>query len=195
MNNSKLTTAISNWVFGDGDSFRVAETNRFLKMINVTRTVGDDYTPPVMNHVVNELLEISFKRTMTTNKEKLISQKKFNLWTTTNSTLERTPGSYESIECAELYLGLKRLFLIEPHIPCHHFLTHLFFDLIMLFLSSSNGLSVKKNISPGLNDLQFTEDGQVKGSAIMFCLDPKGQFTWRVIGGVYDSLLLESPIP
>ena len=83
----------------------------------------------------------------------------------------------ESFDCAEENLRLNRLFLIEPHIPCHHFLTHLCFDLIMLFLSSSNGLSVKKNIAPGVNDLQFTKDGWVKGSAIIFRLDTKGQFT------------------
>ena len=73
-------------------------------------------------------------------------------------------------------------------------LTHLFFYLIVLFLSSSNDLLVKKITAPGLNDLQFTDDGQVKGLAIIFCLDPEGKFTGRVVGGVYDSLLLESPI-
>ena len=46
-------------------------------MINVARTVGDYYKPPGRNLVANELLEISCERTMTTNKEKLNSQKKF----------------------------------------------------------------------------------------------------------------------
>ena len=89
----------------------------------------------------------------------------------------------ESFDCAEDNLGLKRLFLIGLHIPCHYFLTHLYLFLFMLFLSSSHDSEVKKYFFPGLNDLQFTEDGRVKGSATIFFLDPNGQFTGRVIGG------------
>ena len=44
-------------------------------------------------------------------------------------------------------------------------------------------LLAKTNVTRGLNDLQFIEDGRVKGSGIVFCLDPKGHFTARVIGG------------
>ena len=77
MNNSKLTTAISDWINGDGGSFQAAETKRFLKMVNVSRTVGDDYKPPGRGLIANELLDINFERTMTTNKEKLMGQKKF----------------------------------------------------------------------------------------------------------------------
>ena len=77
VNNSKLTTAIADWIYGDGGSFQAAETKRFLKMINVARTVGDDYKPPGRGLIANELLDINFERTMATNKEKLVKQKKF----------------------------------------------------------------------------------------------------------------------
>jgi hypothetical protein len=41
----------------------------------------------------------------------------------------------------------------------------------------------KTNVTRGLNDLQFIDDGRVKGSGIIFCLDPEGHFTVRVIEG------------
>lgn len=77
VNNSKLTTAIADWIHAEGMPFRVSESKRFLKILNVARTVGDDYKPPGRNVVSNELLEINFDRTMTTNKERLIGQRKF----------------------------------------------------------------------------------------------------------------------
>ena len=77
LNNSKLTTAIGDWIHADGLSFNIGESKRFAKMLNVARTVGDDYKPPNRALVSNELLTINFDRTMTTNKEMLTNQRKF----------------------------------------------------------------------------------------------------------------------
>ena len=41
----------------------------------------------------------------------------------------------------------------------------------MLYIFISNVLLAKTNVTRGLNDLQFIEDGRVKGSGIIFCLD------------------------
>ena len=78
--------------------------------------------------------------------------------------------------------------LIDPCIPSPHLVTHLSLCSYLLYISISNISLAKTNVTRGLNDLQFIEDGRVKGSAIMFCLDPNGLFTGRVMGGVYDSL-------
>ena len=63
----------------------------------------------------------------------------------------------------------------------------------MLYIFISNVLLAKINVTWGLNDLQFIEDGRVKGLGIISCLDPEGHFTARVIGGgrpvLYDGIL------
>ena len=51
----------------------------------------------------------------------------------------------------------------------------------MLYIFISNVLLAKTNVTRGLNDLQFIEDGRVKGSGIIFCLDPEGHYTVRMI--------------
>jgi hypothetical protein len=73
--------------------------------------------------------------------------------------------------------------LIDPCIPSPHLVTHLLLCSCLLYTSISNISLAKTNVTFGLNDLEFIDDQRVKGSGIIFCLDPEGHLTARVIGG------------
>ena len=83
--------------------------------------------------------------------------------------------------------------LIDPCIPSPHLVTHFSLCSYLLYISISNISLTKTNVTRGLNDLQFIDDGRVKGLGIIFCLDPEGHFTVRVIGGGSTTLRCWNP--
>lgn len=60
-NATKLTSAISEYVYSKGLSFSAVEGEHFLQILKLSRLVGPSYRPPSRKALSNELLDLSYE--------------------------------------------------------------------------------------------------------------------------------------